>query len=808
MFKTSFIVCTLLILASYTKAQSDQLYQLPPKEILELADVKPRPGVIIDDQANFMLITQRNSIYQTLEELSEEEYKLGGLRINPANFGISRSRYINNITVKNIKTGTEKVVDGLPEKAMIGNITYSHDQSKVAFSNNTGTSLELWILDIPQAKATRIENIQLNGVLGRSIQWIDNQSILAKIVNIDNRQLLSSKNLPLGPVVQESKGEKAPNRTYQDLLKDKTDENNFDYFTSANLVKIDLTTNTQTTVVSDKRFSMFRLSPDKQFILLQTIERPYSYLVPLNRFAQNISVIDLNGKLIHNLTSIPLAENLSISFDAVRQGVRNATWRDDKPNTLVWIEALDEGNPSKEVEHRDALYALEYPFTGTKMELLRTVNRIVDVTWGDDNTAIAIDSWRKNRNTKTYLFNPSNLAIKPKIIFDRMAENLYDDPGDFVVTRNAFGNNTLLFSKNKKALYLSGEGYSEEGNRPFIDEYNLSAGQTKRLWRAEGKSTYESIQRVINMEKGLILTTIESIQQNPNYYLRTIKSAAAPQKITNFPHPYESFKAVYKEKITYQREDGVQLTATLYLPAGYDRQKGEKLPVIMWAYPQEFKSADNAGQVRTSPHTFTYLSYGTPIYWAARGYAILDNASFPIVGEGDKEPNDTYIPQLVANAKAAIDAVDKMGYIDRSKVAVGGHSYGAFMTANLLTHSDLFACGVARSGAYNRSLTPFGFQSEERTYWQAPEVYHQMAPYNFADQTKAPLLLIHGSADNNPGTFTLQSERYFQALKGHGAYARLVLLPFESHGYAARENIMHVLWEQDQWFEKYLRNKK
>jgi dipeptidyl aminopeptidase/acylaminoacyl peptidase len=191
----------------------------------------------------------------------------------------------------------------------------------------------------------------------------------------------------------------------------------------------------------------------------------------------------------------------------------------------------------------------------------------------------------------------------------------------------------------------------------------------------------------------------------------------------------------------------------------------------------------------------------------ARGYAVFDDPSMPIIGEGDKEPNDSFVKQLVMSAEAAVNKLVELGIADRRKIAIGGHSYGAFMTANLLAHSDLFAAGIARSGAYNRTLTPFGFQREERTYWEAPEVYYNMSPFMHADKINEPMLMIHGHADNNSGTFPIQSERMFAAMKGHGGKARLVMLPHESHGYRARESILHVLWETDQLLENYVKNR-
>jgi dipeptidyl aminopeptidase/acylaminoacyl peptidase len=491
---------------------------------------------------------------------------------------------------------------------------------------------------------------------------------------------------------------------------------------------------------------------------------------------------------------------------ATWQGKRSVSWRADRPATLYWVEALDGGDPEKEVEYRDELFQLESPFAGQGKSMAKTINRFAGIIWGDEQVAVLLDMWWNTRNQKTYLFDPSNPNRKPEIISDRSNQDAYNDPGSFDTKRNVYGRNVLRIDKNK--AYLIGDGFSEKGQFPFVDEFDLQTKQKKRIYQSNDTEKKIDILSIIDATRGEYLISMQSPTEFPNYYIMNTRRRMAPYPVTFFENPFKSITNVYKEVIKYTRYDGVELTGTLYLPAGYDRQKKEKLPLVMWAYPTEFKDKNSAGQNTTNPNAFIYPSYGSPIYWVTRGYAILDGASFPIIGEGKEEPNDTYIKQLVENAKAAIDALDRMGYIDRNRVAVGGHSYGAFMTANLLTHSDLFAAGIARSGAYNRSLTPFGFQNEERNFWEAPEVYNAMSPFMHADKMKHPLLLIHGADDNNTGTYTMQSERYFNALKGFGAPARLVLLPKESHGYVAIESVMHVLWEQDQWLEKYVKNKK
>lgn len=805
MKKTATLLFVLLIANFYVSSQVDITYQKPPKEILELADAPLTPTVISDEKHENLVLLYRNK-YKSIAELSETELRLAGLRINPiTNIG-SRTRYYYNISLLKIGAQNETSISGLPTNPRMANFLWSPDQSKMVFTQTTTKGVELWLLDIQSASCKKLTGPVLNANIGNPATWfVNSQSLLVKFLPADKKDLIDkTKAIPTGPRVSVSEGKKAQNRTYQDLLKDKADEFNFEQLTRSTLFKVDF--DGQKTLWKETAlYSRISFSPNGEYILTRTIHKPFSYLVTYNRFPSKTVVYDKAGNLVRIINETPLVEDMPKGFMATQKGKRNISWRADKPATLYFIEALDEGDPAKKVDFRDEVFVWDSPFLEKPKSILKTIQRYSGITWGNDQIAIASDRWWNTRNTKTYLFNPSNPNQKPAIIYDLNYNDRYANPGTFVTHHNELGKNSLLINKNK--LYLTGTGYSPEGIRPFFDEFDLKTNQTKRLWRADGKETLERIIDVIDAPKGVLLTSVESQTENPNYFIRNIKKRIAPQQITFFKNPFESMKGVYKEVINYKRDDGIDLSGTLYLPANYNRKSGQKLPMILWAYPREYKDASTAGQVTSSPHSFTTPSYGSPVFWVTQGYAILERAAFPIIGEGDKEPNDTFIEQLVANAKAAIDAVDKLGYIDPNRVAVGGHSYGAFMTANLLTHSDLFAAGIARSGAYNRTLTPFGFQSEERSYWEAPEVYYTMSPFMHADEMKTPLLLIHGEADNNSGTYPLQSERYFNALKGMGAPVRLVMLPKESHGYSARESILHVLWEQHQWLEKWVKNK-
>lgn len=787
-------------------AQENLTYQKPPQEILELVDVPLAPTTLIDDKGEMMVFLYRDQ-YKSIAELSEQELRLAGLRINPVTNISSRATYYNNIEVKPVDAEEPLEIKGLPENPRLANFSWSPDESKIAFTHTTDTGVELWVLDIPTASTKKLTEANLNANMGNVINWFkDNSAVMVKMLPENRKPLIDTKTaIPTGPTVSVSDGKEAQNRTYQDLLQNPNDEYNFEQLAKSELVKVNLD-GTSTKWKDSDMYSGISFSPDGNYIMVNTIERPFSYLVPYNRFPSVTIVYDKDGKQINQVNEEPLIEDLPQGFMATQTGRRSMNWRSDAPSTLVYVKALDEGDPENEVEFRDEVFVLDAPFQGEGKPILKTIDRYAGITWGDENTAIANDRWWNNRNTRTYVFNPSDTSVEPKVLFDRNYQDQYSDPGNFVTTKNEYGRNVLKTDGNH--AFLLGAGFTEEGQFPFADKINLETGETDRLYQSNYNDKKETLVEALDIENGQILVRIESSAEYPNYYIRNINDDNKLTQITSFENPFKSLEDVTKEVITYEREDGLPLSGILYLPANYDKNSGEKLPLIIWAYPREYKDKNSASQKTSNANDFTYPYYGSPIYWVNRGYVVLDDAAFPIVGEGDKQPNDTFKEQLVANGKAAIDAVDKMGYIDRDRVAVGGHSYGAFMTANLLSHSDMYAAGIARSGAYNRTLTPFGFQSEERNYWEAPEVYNTMSPFMNADKMKTPLLLIHGEADNNSGTYPMQSERYFNALKGLGATARLVMLPKESHGYSAKESVLHVLWEQDQWLEKYVKNKE
>lgn len=798
---SSLLLSFVLLISSAVSAQSS--YQTPPAAIADLVNAPSTPAVTFSKDGSYMLVLERTES-PSIEDLAQPELRIAGIRINPSTSGPSRMGGYTNLKIKKTATGEEIQVTGLPSPAKMSGFTFSMDEHYLAFTQTEAKGISLWVVDLSTYTAKAVTGPILNQVLGNSMAWLADNSLLIKAVNPARGKVPSAPIAPTGPTIQETSGKAAPSRTYQDLLANPHDEALFAYFMDAQLFRIGLD-GSSTAVGKPAMIKSMLLSPDKNFLLVESIQKPFSYLVPADRFPYTVEIWSSQGAVLKTLAQLPLDEVRPTGFDATVSGIRNVNWRADAPATLYWAEAQDKGDPKIKVAERDIVFTLMAPFTGEKQKLVGTSMRFGGISWSDDNFALLSERWSASRTEKVAVFQPGNPGQAPRTIIERSSDDLYNDPGSPVLTDNAYGRKVLL--RNGDLVFMTSEGGSPEGSMPFLSTFNTSTKEQKILWRSQAPY-YERVTKVLDKEGSLLITLKESTDMSPNYWLVNTKKRVAPKQITAFADPYPTLKGIKKQLITYPRKDGLNLSAILYTPEGYDPTRDGRLPVLMWAYPREYKSAADAAQVRGSKYTFTRLSWGSPLYWVTRGYAIMDQTEMPIVGEGELEPNDFFIEQLVANAEAAINKVVEMGVGDRGRIAVGGHSYGAFMTANLLSHTQLFAAGIARSGAYNRTLTPFGFQYEQRSYWEAPEVYFNMSPFSFADQVKTPILLIHGEADNNSGTFPIQSERYYNALKGHGATTRLVLLPHESHGYAAKESILHTLWEMDSWLEKYVKNRK
>jgi dipeptidyl aminopeptidase/acylaminoacyl peptidase len=806
-----FLLAVYVISVHGAAAQTDLKYQLPPKAIIDLVDARPTPSVDVspkDKDSKQWLLIEEISGLPSIADLAQPELRLAGLRFNPKTNGPSRGRYITGLRLKMLPDGTEKVVAGLPPHAKIRFAAWSPDARHVSFINVSDDAadagLSLWMVDVASAGARRLPGIALNGIFGSPCEWVsDSASLICKTVPQKRESPPRRAEVPTGPVVQENLGRVTPGATYEDLLKSPEDERIFDYYATSQvqLVRLDgMSKPIGEPAVTESASP----SPDGRYVLVDARHYPYSYLLPYETFPQRVLAINLSTGASKQLVDKPLEDMIPNLHDAVAAGPRDFEWRSDAPATLFWVDAGDGGDSRKDVAVRDTLFLQDAPFDGQPRRLAGVPLRFRSVVWGSGKLAL-VEEERWQDRKRIMLAVAPDTGAKASTLFEGSFEDRYHDPGQPFTVMNDAGKEVLQTAPDG-GIYLHARGASPEGDRPFVAVMSASNGESRRVWQSDAKF-FESPMEVLDAPTATLLIRRESQEMSPNYFVKVgwKNGVNELKQVTFLPSPYGDAPLPKKQVLKYKRADGVDLSANLYLPPSYKLSDGP-LPTLMEAYPTEYKTKSAAGQIQGSPKQFPILYWGSPVPFVTQGYAVLESVTIPIIGEGKSEPNDTYVEQLVASAQAAIDEGVRLGVVDRTRVAVMGHSYGAFMTANLLAHSNLFKAGIARSGAYNRTLTPFGFQNEERTYWQAPEVYYKMSPFSFADKIKTPILLIHGEADNNSGTFPIQSERLFSAIKGQGGTVRFVLLPLESHGYAGRESVLHMFWEMNTWMDKYVKN--
>lgn len=785
------MIAFLLSLALLSPRPQDA-YLTPPQAVVDLVAADPTPSVSFSPDAAWLMMVERDAM-PSIEVVGRPLLRLAGVRIDPETNARFASSYSKGLVLRHAgKRETVRIPVG--DSARIANVTWSHDSKHFAYVLATDAGSELWLGSVDASTAPVRVSDRLNTVL-ISPKWMPSGT---ELLFAESPEALgeapTEARRPAGPNVRESRGSKSPLRTYQDLLSSQHDEALFKHYATVQLVVANADQRTE--VGAPGLFMSASPSPTGERFLVSTLEQPFSYVMPYYRFPHSIQVWDSSGKPVHTVAKVPLGDGIPIG--GVRQGPRNVTW--SPSGSLVWVEALDGGDPKAEVPHRDQWYESS-PDGSNVGKLMKVEHRASGLAWLQDGVRTITSEFDRDRRwTRSILHDRSKASEQAMVIEDRSVRDRYGDPGRLVTKRDENGFARVALGNGR--LWRRGSGASPEGSLPFLDSQDLATGETERLWRCEPGS-YESVVHVhLHADQSpSFITRHETPDSPPNYRFRG-GSSPAFTPMTDFPDPTPQARAIKKELVTYARPDGVPLSGTLYLPA--DHTEGERLPLFIWAYPIEFNDASTAGQIGGSPSRFTRIRGSSHLALVTQGYAVLDGATMPIIGDAETM-NDTFVEQIVAASQAAIDYCVDRGVADRDRVAVGGHSYGAFMTANLLAHCDLFKAGIARSGAYNRTLTPFGFQSERRTIWEATDAYIHISPFFAADRIDEPLLLIHGEVDNNSGTYPMQSERLFAAIQGNGGTARLCMLPYESHGYRAMESVLHVHAEMIAWLDEHVK---
>ena len=779
------------------QVQSQTLYKLPPKEVVDILDAPPTPDVMVSPRGDGMFLADYPS-QPSIAVVSRPFLRLGGVRIDPVLNSRQRLTQYTAVTVRWFDSGKSVRIE-LPASSKTGRPQWSNDGKKLAFTRDVENGVELWIADAVTGKAKALPGVRVNDVLGIPFDWMaDNISLLVRLVPGRIHKAPDQPKVPLGPIVEETAGRIARPATYQDLLKNPYDEQLFEFYATSQLAVVNSQTGGLKTIGSPAIIASATFSPDERFLLVEQIKKPFSYRVPYEDFTRMTQVWNSKGEVVKTIADLGVSDD--VPTQGVPTGPRDVEWQPLHGSQLIWVEALDGGDPMKKVPFRDAVKILDVPFAGESREVFKVQHRFSGFGWMAKSDQVIVTENDRDRRWRTSTLMDLTHPESRSVLFDLSVNDAYNDPGRPVYEMRADGERLIL--QDGDWVYLTGNGASDKGDRPFLDRFNLKTRQKERLYVSE-ETKLERFVSFVKNSRATALVRGESKTEVPNYFMVELKTKAK-RPITDFKDPAPQLTGMKKQLVKYNRPDGVALSGTLYLPPGY--KEGTRLPVMIWAYPLEYSDAGTAGQVRGSPNAFTFFRGPTPLFFVTQGYAVLMDATMPVVGDAETM-NNTFVEQIVAAAKAAIDKLDSMGVADRKRIVVSGHSYGAFMTANLLAHSDLFAAGIARSGAYNRTLTPFGFQSERRSFWDAPDLYMKVSPFAFADKIKTPILLIHGEADNNSGTHPIQSERLFQAIKGNGGTARYVVLPFESHGYSARESVLHVLAEMFEWADKYAKTK-
>jgi dipeptidyl aminopeptidase/acylaminoacyl peptidase len=841
-----------LLTLAVTAAPAQDGYRTPPDAITRILDSPAPPVASVSNDRRWLLITTSDVSETSIAELAEPTAYLAGRRFVTVPISRIDVEGVRSASLKPVTGGAEITIP-IAESERISYPQWSPDGARLAYFVMTPGRMTMRVFDVAARSARDISATGLAGRLAPADGWSrDNRYFLFTATTDEGRSLwvadisagtarrLTSPSInyvagncswsagtppavcllvpegrgaepkrgaaPTGPIVQESFGRAAPTRTNTYLLTDSHDEALFDHYFTSQLATVTLDGQV-TPLGAAAVHSSPSVSPDGRYLLVRQTHRPYSYQVGMFNFPQKVEVWTLDGRVVRTVDDRPLIEVQPSMRDATSPGIRSISWRPDEPATLVLVRALDDGDPRKEVAKRDRVSLLRAPFSGEPQTFVETEMRYGGIAWLGERTAMLTDFSRQSNRARMWVIDPSQAGGgTPRLLWDFNIEDRVEQPGNLMYTYDATQDRFVpISSPDGRWYYLTGPGAAKDsmGDRPYLDRLEIATGKTERLWQS-APPYYEVVVALADPSARRVIIRRESPTERPDYYVRDMSSRQVT-RLTSLPDPAPFFSTVKAERLTYQRKDGVQLSATLYLPPGYDRARDGRLPFFLWAYPREFRSEEAASQVAGSPYQFRRPSRSDHLLLLAAGYGVLDNPTMPIVGQSGGEPNDDYVPQLVASAEAAIDMLDELGVGDRNRVGVGGHSYGAFMTGNLLAHSDLFRAGIARSGAYNRTLTPFGFQAEPRTYWQAPDVYDQMSPFQHADKIKEPILLIHGTHDNNQGTFPVQSERFYAALKGNGGNVRYVQLPLESHGYIAKESRRHVIWEMVNWLDTYVK---
>jgi dipeptidyl aminopeptidase/acylaminoacyl peptidase len=824
----------LLACVPFIYAEEDT-YILPPESVQELFS-RDKNYVTLDalsPDGKHFLVT-RSTELSTLEKMSFETYRLAELEFRPKT---NRHWYLdtfgmNGLRVYSFEQRQLKDIP-IPADTIVSDMMWSPDGGKVAFLAHRPEGTRVWTADVATGKTSPLGDAfvmaTLTGRRGRGtpatsgsrmLQWTPKGTVITLLVPSD-RGPEPERGVPKSPIIRRTREKPSPTRTQPFLLKDEHDMALFRYYTTAQMAE--LAPGKAPRKIGEPAVYMgFSSSPDGQYILAEKLVEPFSFIVGYSSFPNRLDVMDLDGKVVSNIREIPLQENQTRRSSQVLQDFpREVVWHPSGATLgFLWKEEKkrdEEGEESEDEERtprRDRIMSLAPPFdmSQVKLHVLNTdkdqsFNGIRYAMEGDFAFVTVRDSDNENGESTEKIVayhlgrdDPTEQIVVPE--YD--PDDIIDHPGEILTQRTQNGIVYALTSSKGGQVYLEGDGLKEDFKpQPFVDRVAIGGGQKERVFEG-GKDMYERPLVPLDPDLSQMIVARESKAEFPNSYLWS--PSGSMNKLTANQDPFPEITGVKRVDFTFTRRDGLEIQGRISLPVGY--QEGTRVPAMFWTYPSEYSSEKEYEEdaIRDRNHNrFTHLSYlRWSDIWLSQGYALV-HPDVPIIDKGNTY-NDNYVQHMVDSLYAAIRKVDQMGYIDVDRIGHGGHSYGAFATANLLAHTPFFKAGIAGNGAYNRSLTPMGFQSERRFIWDTHGLYLEMSPFFQADRIDTPILLYHGADDNNTGTFPIQSDRLIQALTGLGKTAVLYKYPYESHSPRAKATYMDIWARWLEWFDKYVKN--
>jgi dipeptidyl aminopeptidase/acylaminoacyl peptidase len=835
---------------------ANEAYVTPPPEIARLVTAPRHLNVTLDEPG-----PDRRRVLKPIAgglppvvTFGRRWHNLAGLQIDPrANRARTlTTRGLAGLEIVDVLTGRAVAVD-VPRGATLSSPEWSPDGSQVAFLANFDDASYVYVADAASGRSRRVAPVPVLATLVTSVDWTaDGRSIVTVLPPEGRSAEPSAPAIATGPQVRlTTPGAKLKTRTYADLLEGPYDRALLEYHVTGQLAVLDVAGGSRSVrrIGRPAMIQAVDASPDGRYFRVTLLQKPLSYFVPVSAFGTVDELWDANGARITEIARRPLREadtttapGQNAAADTSRRSIawmpngQGLYYLQQEParrgaDTTAADSADAPSGPGGRARRKDRLYQWVPPFdSASRKVLLESNNRMAEVLFAEDAHVVFVAEnvsgvahvyavYLGEPDGKRYTLTrvrglPASLGRGgtgfggggPRGGTGADSVTFYQNPGTLMSKTGRTGGEVALLSSDRRHAYLRGiqyyRAYGDSAPRPFVDRIELKTGQKQRLFES-ALNVFEQVEAALDDDFAQAIVTRENATTVPDSYLRDMRSGQLV-KLTNNRDYSPEITTAPRRMIQVTRADGYRFWVNVTLPPGY--RGGTRLPAMFWFYPYEFTDQPAYDRTRRTynRNRFPQLGPRSMAYLVTQGYAVVEPDA-PIVGAPNRM-NDNYVADLRNNLAAVIDELDRQGIIDRRRLGLGGHSYGAFGTVNAMVHTPFFKAGIAGDGNYNRTLTPNSFQSERRDLWEARETYLAMSPILYADRLTGALLLYHGIEDQNVGTDPINSVRLFHALQGMGKTVALYMYPYEDHGPATRETLLDLWGRWTAWLDLYVKN--